>query len=130
MILFSSYDIGTMMFMSVVIFSVKFWTVLWAIAHWLDNHLITSLQSVDWFRFDLMPHSTAEVMINFVTGGLFIVLPIFWSGLLGWAGFRVGSEINNLTNEAYGQAKTSGAVGANKLKGVAGNVGKSSSNKK
>jgi len=30
---FSSYNIGKMIFMSIIIFSVKFWTVLWAVSH-------------------------------------------------------------------------------------------------
>ncbi|MEQ1636827.1 MAG: conjugal transfer protein TraG N-terminal domain-containing protein [Methylococcales bacterium] len=117
-ILFSSYDIGTMMFMSVVIFSVKFWTVLWAIAHWLDNHLIEALEP-SWYQMEIANNLVPEMMINFVTGLLFVALPIFWSGLLGWAGFAVGSAVNNLVDNGFTQAKTTGESGTKKITGIA-----------
>lgn len=119
-VLFSSYDIGVMVFMSVAIFSVKFWTVLWAVAHWLDNHLIAALKP-DWVQLleTAQNNLVAEMVINFVTGGLFIGLPLLWSGLLGWAGFRVGSELSGFTGQNFSQAKDAGASGAKQVTGYA-----------
>ena len=42
-LVFSSYKLSTVIFMSIVFFAVRFWTVLWAIGHWLDNHLLDAL---------------------------------------------------------------------------------------
>jgi hypothetical protein len=115
-ILFSSYNMGVMVFMSVAIFSVKFWTVLWAIAHWLDNHLIVALKP-DWVQLleTAQNNLVAEMVINFVTGGLFIALPLFWSGVLGWAGFKVGSELSSFTGQSFSQANDAGASGGKSM---------------
>jgi type IV secretory system conjugative DNA transfer VirD4/TraG family protein len=98
--LFSSYNIGKVIFMSIILFSVKFWTVLWAIAHWLDNHLLQAIQPT-WFNlYDAVSQNNLLVtlVIDFVIAGLFVVVPLFWSGVLGWAGFRVGNEISTAVN--------------------------------
>ena len=118
--LFSSYDIGTMLFMSVTLFSVKFWSVLWAIAHWLDNHLITALEPESWYQLDVANNLVPEMMINFVTGSLFIGLPLVWSGVVGWAGFRVGSELSGFTGQSISQAKDVGASGSKALQTMLG----------
>lgn len=120
-ILLSSYDIGVMIFMSVVIFSVKFWSVLWAIAHWLDNHLLTALEPESWYQLDVANNLVAEMMINFVTGLLFIGLPLFWSGVLGWVGIKVGGEISTMNNFILNQSSSAGARGSQALQQLAGN---------
>ena len=97
--LFSSYHIGKIVFMSILVFSVKFWTVLWAVAHWLDNHLLEAIKP-SWYQLDLTQNNmVASLVIDFVTAGLFVIVPLFWSGLLGWAGHRVGSEMATTANK-------------------------------
>jgi len=124
-ILFSSYDMGVMLFMSVTIFSVKFWTVLWALAHWLDNNLITALEPESWYQLDLANNLVPEMVVNFVTGGLFMVLPLVWSAMLGWAGFKVGSGFSSMTSQTFGVAQSAGASGTAAIKNVvAGSVKK------
>lgn len=114
---FSSYDTGKIVFMSIVVFSVKFWTVLWAVAHWLDNNLI---EAIDPGWFELFRSSLAEggqnnivikFVIGFVTGGLFVVAPLFWSGLLTWAGFRIGSQITGSFDKAMKPVGSAGTKG-------------------
>jgi TraG-like protein, N-terminal region len=107
---FSSYDIGKVIFMSIIVFSVKFWTVLWAVANWLDNNLIAAL-SPNWWQMTLQNNLVVELVINFVTAGMFVVVPLFWSGLLGWAGFRVGSELSKFANETRSTPGSAGSKG-------------------
>jgi len=116
---FASYDIGTLMTMTVILFSVKFWTVLWAVAHWLDNHLLEALEPQTWYQFDIANNngtSIAETVINFMTGLLFIGLPVFWSGALSWAGVRMGRELSSLTGDNFNQAEKIGASGVSATK--------------
>ena len=108
---FSSYDVGKVVFMSIIVFSVKFWTVLWAVAHWLDNHLIEAL-TPSWYQLPLLQNNlVVEMVINFITAGLFVVVPLFWSGMLTWAGFRVGNEISGATKNMREAPKSSGDKG-------------------
>jgi hypothetical protein len=96
--------------MSIVFFAVKFWTVLWAIAHWLDNHLLDAL-TADWHLFHQPNVMIADEIINFVIAMLFIVMPLFWLGALSWIGFRVGSAINNATGHMSAPAESAGKKG-------------------
>jgi type IV secretory system conjugative DNA transfer VirD4/TraG family protein len=113
--LFSSYNIGKMIFMSIIVFSVKFWTVLWAVAHWLDNHLMESIKP-SWFQlYDAVSQNNYVVtmVINFVIAGLFVVMPLFWSGLLTWAGHKVGNAINDTSKGMRESASSAGERGGN-----------------
>lgn len=117
--LFSSYDIGKVVFMSIIVFSVKFWSVLWAIAHWLDNHLLTAIQPA-WFQLQdaaSQNNMVVTMVVDFVIAGLFVVLPLFWSGVLGWAGHRVGSEMTNALSEMPKGVKSAGSRGGEVVRG-------------
>ncbi len=117
---FSSYNIGKIIFMSIIIFSVKFWTVLWAIAHWLDNNLIDAL--IPSFLASLTGGADSLLMrfvVGFVITGLFVSMPIFWSGLLTWAGHRVGSQINNSAEKMSSGANSAGEKGGGVVSGGA-----------
>jgi hypothetical protein len=112
---FSSYKISTIIFMSIVFFAVRFWTVLWAIAHWLDNNLLEAL-SPGWFNFDKPSGLVADDIIGFVTAMLYIVMPLFWLGALSWVGFRVGSAISDVSKPLNQQAGNAGQAGGNAAK--------------
>jgi len=117
-LLFSSYSIGTIVQLSIILFAIKFWTVLWAIAHWLDDHLLTALQPDSWYRF--YTGSVTPDVIDFTTGIMFVALPIFWLGLLGWAGARVGGEVTNAVSQMRTPSADAGIRGGNQLKKTAG----------
>ena len=111
---FSSYNIGKMIFMSIIIFSVKFWTVLWAVSHWLDNHLIDAINPGWFFSVEdafTQNNFVVKMVINFVVAGLFVVIPLFWSGLLTWAGHRVGNNLTSLSKESGGTLSSAGSSG-------------------
>ena len=110
-LVFSSYRIGTMVFMSIVIFSIKFWTVLWAIAHWLDNNLLTSLNPEAWYQMFSMPNST-EMVINFTTATMYIAMPMFWSSALAWAGYKALGNISNTESSLSKPSQSAGGKGA------------------
>jgi TraG-like protein, N-terminal region len=117
-LLFSSYSIGTIVQLSIILFAIKFWTVLWAIAHWLDDHLLTALQPDSWYRF--YTGSVTPEVIDFTTGIMFVALPIFWFGLLGWAGTRVGGEISSAVGQMREPNASAGSKGGQQIKKTAG----------
>jgi hypothetical protein len=52
-----------------------------------------------------------DMLLNFVMGARFIVLPAFWVSALAWAGFRVGNMLSGL-NSGTVQARNAGSTGA------------------
>ena len=111
---FSSYNIGKMIFMSIIIFSVKFWTVLWAVSHWLDNHLIDAINPGWFFSVEdafTQNNFVVKMVINFVVAGMFVVIPLFWSGLLTWAGHRVGDAMSKSVDNMGKGSESAGSKG-------------------
>ncbi|MFK5950162.1 MAG: conjugal transfer protein TraG N-terminal domain-containing protein [Methylococcales bacterium] len=97
--------------MSIIIFSVKFWTVLWAVSHWLDNNLMDAIKPT-WYRLDLTQNNlVVEFIVDFVIAGLFVVTPLFWSGLLTWAGHRIGNQITGTVDKSVKPTMSAGASG-------------------
>ena len=109
-LVFSSYKISTVIFMSIVFFAVRFWTVLWAIGHWLDNHLLDAL-TPNWYWFDTPDTLIADEIIGFVIAMLYIVLPLFWLAALSWVGFRVGSAFTTSAGRMRETAESAGQKG-------------------
>lgn len=53
-----------------------------------------------------------DLIMQFVMGTMFIVLPAFWMGALGWAGISLGGIIENATRAGTRDAsQTGGAAG-------------------
>lgn len=113
---FSSFQPSKIIFMSIIVFSVKFWSVLWAISNWLDNNLIAAIKP-SWYNLQLTHNNMlVEMIIDFVIGGLFVVMPLFWSGVLTWAGFKVGSELKGTVEGVSDPASSAGQKGGNAAK--------------
>jgi hypothetical protein len=111
----SSYNLKVVMIGAIAIFSVKFWTVLWAIAGWVDENLITAmfperrallesflLSSAEWIAsagaaiggmsgggLGAMDHVTKRVILDLVMASMYVALPVLWTAMVGWAGYEV-----------------------------------------
>ena len=111
-LVFARYSIGAVVSVAIVIFSVKFWTVLWYLTQWVDQNLITTMYPETNTLFEVFvlngEHQTKRLLLNIMTGLMYIGLPLFFSTMLGWAGIRAGSSINSLANPYMGTASESG----------------------
>ena len=68
----------------------------------------------------IIPTLLGIMLLNFVMGAMFLVLPGFWIASLGWVGFRAGQAIQGMTEGTKGGAqaggKGAGAMSGGKLK--------------
>ena len=68
------------------IFTVKFWTVLWYLAMWVDQNLILSMYpDVNVFlQIFANPgeHDAKRMLLNMITTSLYLGLPLLWSGMM------------------------------------------------
>lgn len=98
-ILISRYKFSLLILGALIIFSVKFWTVLWFFAWWVDQNLIQAFYPVPGsittlFSTDL---TLKRIILNFLTGSLYMVLPLVLSLYLGLAGIRAASQLDGVT---------------------------------
>ena len=105
-LLLSRYSFGVMFSMGITIFGIKFWTVLWYLAQWVDQNLITSMYpdtNVLIENFLLQTeHSSKRVLLNTATLMMYIGFPVLWSIALGWAGIRAGRTVDSVASP-YGR---------------------------
>ena len=98
LLVLSRYSLNVMISMGVTIFSIKFWTVLWYLAQWVDQNLITSMYPdtnvlIANFVLD-SEQSTKRILLNTATGLMYVGLPVLWTIILGWAGVKAGRTVD------------------------------------
>lgn len=100
-VVLSRYSLSMMVVGAMAIFTVKFWSVLWYLALWVDQNLILSMYpDVNVFlQIFANPgeHDAKRMLLNMITTSLYLGLPLLWSGMMAWAGVNVGRAINNTT---------------------------------
>ena len=99
MLLVSRFSPSILVTGALAIFSVKFWTVLWYLAMWVDQNLIQSMYPEPGLFLELLQahpveHTSKRLILNLLTGSLYIGLPILWSAMTAWAGVRIGTSID------------------------------------
>ncbi|ECO8339390.1 conjugal transfer protein TraG, partial [Salmonella enterica] len=115
---FSAYNLQVVMTLTFAQFALFFLTFWWELARWLDGTLIDMLYSSDthsaWNLVGLQ-NTQDDILLSFVTGGMFLVLPAFWMGALGWAGIRLGGVIEHATRGGTQKVEQAGGSAGNKL---------------
>ncbi|KGA43392.1 conjugal transfer protein TraG N-terminal domain-containing protein [Pectobacterium brasiliense] len=121
-LLVGTYDLKTVVMLSIVQFALFFVDFWFQLARWLDSTILDALYGWGWGWN--RPHNNVDplmgmnntfgdMLLNFVMGTMFLVLPTFWIAALGWAGVKAGAIAQNLGTSSKG-AKDSTASGVNK----------------
>ncbi|MFQ1049626.1 conjugal transfer protein TraG N-terminal domain-containing protein [Avibacterium paragallinarum] len=115
-IIFSGYSlkaIVTLMFVQFALVTVSFW---WELARWLDSFLISILYNSPGHQSEIswtfLQNSRDDVIMSFVLGVMFLVLPGVWVTAMSWAGVNVGKLADHFTQGSR-QVKESGSNGTN-----------------
>jgi hypothetical protein len=97
-VVLSRYSLSMMVIGAMAIFTVKFWSVLWYLAMWVDQNLIQSMYpDVNVFlQLFANPgeHDIKRMLLNMITTSLYVGLPVLWSGMMAWAGLHIGRSIS------------------------------------
>ena len=100
-VVFSRYSLTILVVGALAIFSVKFWTVLWYLAQWVDQNLVSAMYPDVDLLFEFLTnsseHTTKRMFLDFTTTCLYIGLPILWSAMMAWAGVRIGHSLDSST---------------------------------
>ena len=118
-VVLSRYSLSMMVVGAMAIFTVKFWSVLWYLAMWVDQNLIRSMYpDVNVFlQIFANPgeHDIKRLLLNMITTSLYLGLPLLWSGMMAWVGVKIGHSIevatSALRNPAQDAGRQGGAIG-------------------
>jgi hypothetical protein len=121
-VVLSRYSLSMMVVGAMAIFTIKFWSVLWYLAMWVDQNLIQSMYpDVNVFlQIFANPgeHDAKRMLLNMITTSLYLGLPLLWSGMMAWAGVKVGRSIEAATSPLKGPAQDAGRQGGAIGKGM------------
>ncbi len=118
-----TYDLKTVVTVSVVQFALFFVDFWFQLARWIDSTILDALYGWGWgwnrphTNFDPLVglnNAFGDMLLMFVMGTMFLVLPTFWVAALGWAGVRAGAIAQNLATGSK-EAKDSTSSGINKV---------------
>lgn len=109
-VIFSSYRIQFCITGAIMIFSVIFCSFLWHVVQWFDHILIEALYPTfdNFIVKNLQSFNPNQILVDMIIGTLYVVLPLIWLMVMGWAGFRAGYEIGGLIGGMSAPAYQSG----------------------
>jgi hypothetical protein len=102
-LLFGAYDLKMIVTLSVVEFALFFVDFWFQLARWIDSTILDALYGWDSPHTNFNPliglnNTFGDMLLNFVMGTMFIVLPTFWVTGLGWVGIHAGNAIRGLSD--------------------------------
>lgn len=110
-----TYDLKSLTTISCVQFALFFVDFWFQLARWLDSTILDALYG--WHsphsNFNILlgvNNSFGDMLLNYVMGSLFIMLPTFWITALTWVGVRTGGMIQGLA-QGTSDSKAQGARG-------------------
>ena len=116
LVVLSRYSLSMLVTGALAVFTVKFWTVLWYLALWVDQNLILSMYPDvnTFFQIFANPgeHDIKRMLLNMITTSLYIGLPLLWSALMSWAGIHLGRSLSTAASPLARPAENAGRQGA------------------
>lgn len=116
----SGFDLRSMFYGAVAIFTVKLWAAMWFIAQWIDARLIDAMypglqgnvfmQELTHLASGSVPQGYKRMILNILLLMLFLGLPLIWTAMMGWIGIRIGQDLTNLAKSAETGAKSSASA--------------------
>jgi hypothetical protein len=103
-LLIGTYDLKTVVTISIVQFALFFVDFWFQLARWIDSTILDALYGWGWganrphANFDPLiglNNTFGDMIVNFVMATMFLVLPTFWLAALAWAGIRAGAIANS-----------------------------------
>lgn len=118
-LVFGTYDLKVVMTISFVQFAFFFVDFWFQLARWVDSTVLDALYGANAPHQNFNPvmglnNTESDMLVNFVSAAMFIVLPTLWMTALTWAGISTGGALNGLS-EATKDSKSAGGAGAKTL---------------
>lgn len=118
-----TYDLKvamTLTFAQFALIFVDFWLQL---ARWIDSTIMDALYGTGIYKVNnTAPHANfdpiiglsnmqGDMLLNYVMGAMFLILPAFWVTAMSWTGFKVGGVVDGISKATKGAADASSEGG-------------------
>ena len=108
-------ELKTVMIVTCVEFALFFVDFWFQLARWIDSTILDALYGWNSPHSNFNPlmglnNAFGDLLLDFVMGMMFLVLPAFWVGALAWVGIHAGGIVQGLTT-ATNEAKSAGSQG-------------------
>jgi hypothetical protein len=123
-LVFGMYQPSILLIGAIGIFTVKFWAVLWHITLWVDGNLFQSMypDGVSFLQSISAEHGMKQILITMITAAMYMGLPVLWTIMMGWVGYRVLSGFNSYTSGMSGTTQQAGSSGGSTAQRAGGAV--------
>lgn len=113
------YDLKNVITVSCVQFALFFTDFWFQLARWIDSTILDALYGWEsphgFLNVTMAVNNTmGDVLLNFVMGAMFLVLPALWITSLTWVGLHAGNVIQGLNNGTK-DATQAGSKAVNKV---------------
>jgi hypothetical protein len=103
----------------VVFFALIFVDFWFQLARWIDSTILDALYGSGSPYSNFNPalgldNAAQDLVLNYVMGAMFLILPLFWIGALSWAGISAGKALEGLAR-GTDPIKTEGGKGGAKM---------------
>lgn len=119
-----TYELKTVVTVSCVEFALFFTDFWFQLARWLDSTILDALYGWNSPHANFDPlmglnNTFGDILLDYVLGMLFLVLPALWVTALAWTGIRVGDVLQGLSDgtRAAGHAAAQGVTTAARISG-------------
>ncbi len=124
LVVLSRYSLSMLVTGALAVFTVKFWSVLWYLALWVDQNLILSMYPDVSIFLQIFAnpgeHDAKRLLLNMITTSLYLGLPLLWSAMMGWAGIHVGRSLATAASPLTRPAENAGRQGGQLGSAIAG----------
>ncbi|MNO72592.1 hypothetical protein D3C76_635440 [compost metagenome] len=123
-LLISTYQLKALMTITFALFTLHMLTFWWELARWIDSSMLDTLyhqvSATDQTLLSLptagfMDGTVTAQVIEYVMGAMFLVLPMFFLGVMSWAGYNVGSGVQTLFTRGSEGAQVQAEKGSSQL---------------
>jgi len=119
-LIFGTFDLKPVVTMSTVMFAMFFVDFWFQLARWLDTTILDALYGMNSPHATLNPllgmnNTQADMLLNYVMGAMFVVMPGLWMTALTWAGIQTGKALHGISEGTKG-AQNEGGKGSETLK--------------
>ncbi len=133
-VVFSRYSLGVMIGAAIALFAIHFWTVLWRLAAWVDENMLSAMfpgaldNLLYWLSSPegIATSASKDLFFDIMLQSMFLGLPFVWTIVVGWAGVSIIGRLADLmplsgtkaAGAAAGTGVKKGEEGARHIKKV------------